>query len=79
MQIEIWCEIKNAMASKQLYLNVVEDIYAIAKDVQHLLRYDILFLLWSRVTRPIYWIFVIYKRGYRDQTRIDILNKRKSY
>lgn len=34
--------VKNAIASKQLYLNVVEDIDVIAKDVQHLLRYDIL-------------------------------------
>lgn len=33
--------VKNAIASK-LYLNVVEDIDVIAKDVQHLLRYDIL-------------------------------------
>lgn len=33
--------VKSAIASKQLYLNVVEDIDA--KDVQHLLRYSLFY------------------------------------
>lgn len=35
MEIEIWCK-------EYFILNVAEDIDVIAKDVQHLLRYDIL-------------------------------------
>lgn len=66
LQIEIWYKECN---SKQTALSKCSRRYRRKRCTTSI---EIFSLLWSRVTRPIYWLFVIYKRGYCYQTRESI-------